>query len=120
MAPRTFLILEKDGDLRSLHRLKLLKQFPGCSVLEVASCAAALTALERFPADAVVVNQSAQDCSGLEALARLRRDHPGLPLISVGPVDVEHAALEHGATRFLDDRHWEGLGAAVHDVLPPR
>lgn len=117
MAARRFIIVEKDDDLREIHRLKLEKRFQGCVVAEAASCADALTALAQAPADAVVVNQTALDCSGLEAVSRIRQAHATTPVISVGPERVAATALKNGATVFLDDRRWGELAATVAGVL---
>jgi diguanylate cyclase (GGDEF)-like protein len=70
----------------------------------VGDAGAALEALERRPADLVISDLHLPGLSGLELLARLRRDHPGTDCILVtGEASVESAveALRMGAADYL-------------------
>lgn len=119
MSSRSFVVLEKDEDLRAIYRRKIEQKFPGCIVVGVPSYAEAVDALALRAVDAVIVNQRVEDCTGLDALKNLRRSHATLPLVSVGPKAAEHAALQNGATVFLNDEKWKDLGTMLETVLSP-
>ncbi|MES2692040.1 MAG: response regulator [Verrucomicrobiota bacterium] len=111
-------MVEKDDDLRSLYRRKLEQKFQGCVVVEAPSGAEALDVLGHASIDAIVVNQAALDGTGLEVLQTIRRTDARIPLVSIGPAQVEGEALRSGATVFIDDRRWADLGKTVEEVLP--
>ena len=117
MPTRTFVVLEKDDDLRSLYRRKLLQKFPGSTVVEAASCAEAIETLERATVDAVVVNQAALDAKGVEILHLIRGHDAEVPLVAIGDAPLENAALSSGADVFVESSKWNDLGDAVETAL---
>ena len=117
---RTFIVLEKDDDLRSLYRRKLDRKFRGCTVIESASCAEALDSLAHATVDAIIVNQAALDARGSEILHIIRRVNADVPIVSIGDALFEHEAIGCGADIFVDAARWEDLGSAVEQALIQR
>lgn len=82
-------------------------------VVSVARLSEAIEYLERpgaMPA-AALLDLGLPDASGLEALERVRRDHPLLPIVVLtGHADTETAvrALENGAEDYLDKSSLDG------------
>ncbi len=115
-----FIVVEKDDDLRSIYRMKLEQKFPGCGVIETPSCSEALDAMGEMSIDAVIVDQTALDCSGLQALRNIRHVDARIPLVAIGQARMEEVARRNGATAFIDESRWSELGNTVEAVLEPR
>lgn len=116
-APKRFLVVERDDDLRFFYGRDLRAAFPGCSVVEAESCSGALASLAEARVDAAIVNQVATDARGPEILRRLRAECPDLPLISVGESTLKNDALKAGASAFVEAGKPQELGAAVQHAL---
>ena len=117
---RTFIVLEKDDDLRSLYRRKLEQKFRDCIVLEASSCSEAHEILGYADVDAIIVNQAALDARGVEMVRSIRRVHVDVPLVSIGDPPQADLVLSNGADIFVETQRWQELGSAVEQVLAQR
>lgn len=112
-----FLIVERDADLREIYRRKLRQFFPKATVIDVDSCAEALTRLAETRVDAAVVNQVAADMRGPALLRTLHQAWPSLPLVSIGETALESESLRAGAAVFIDASKAHELGPVVRHAL---
>lgn len=93
----------------------------GCRTEGAPDGTALLAALEREPADLVLLDVRLPDTSGVELLPRLRRLYPGLPVIIItayGDPETAGAALAGGALCVLEKPlETEELLPAVEQAL---
>lgn len=99
----------------------ILDSEPGFEVVaEAADGRQALTAVERFTPDVVVMDIRMPELDGLAATRQLRVTHPGVRILIVTTFDLDeyvYDALQAGAAGFLlKDARPNELIAAVHAV----
>ena len=100
----TFLVLDDDADMRFLHRRELQREFPGCTVVECATTAEALTRSADICLDAVLTDHSLCGDDGAVFIARLREQGMDCPVIMVtgsGDPKVHEGAYAAGATKVF-------------------
>jgi len=102
--------------------IALLQTVPGVTVVgEADSVAAAVAGVAATAADTVLLDLQLADGSGLEVLAAIKPQHPGLRVIVLSNFNSpqhRRASLAHGADLFLDKSQEFGRGCcccrAVH------
>jgi DNA-binding response OmpR family regulator len=98
LSPRSYTVLVVDDDtsIRFLCRVNL--ELDGCTVLEAASLAGARVELARGDIDVVLLDVHLGSESGLDLLAEIKRDRPGLPVAmltgSVGGPAIDGARAD--------------------------
>ncbi len=100
--PATILVVDDDADIRALLRRWLT--LDGFRVECVDSGEAALQSLTRMLPDAVCLDLELPGWSGNETLARIKAQHPRLPVLILtanGAVETVVAAMRSGAWDFL-------------------
>ena len=108
------LVVDDESMIRRSLRRRL--RYEGWQVTEAASGPAALAALERRPADLVILDIKMPGMDGMEVLRRLRAERPGLAVVMhTGHGDIETAvrAIQAGAAHFLE----KGGGGDIAAVL---
>ncbi|MCF8032998.1 MAG: response regulator [Desulfarculaceae bacterium] len=101
-APVPVLVIDDERDIRDGCQRILSRQ--GCSVDKAPDGAAGLEAMERSPADIVLLDLKMPGMDGLEVLKLLRQSHPQvLVIVITGYATVETAieAMKLGAYDFL-------------------
>ena len=96
------LVVDGDGDVRKVMRLVL--EWAGACVLEVGSGAAALAAIEHGRFDAICLDLSLGDVTGLTLLPELRRRQPEAGVIAISEATEAAAivaAVQAGAMAYL-------------------
>jgi two-component system, sensor histidine kinase len=92
---RRLLVLDDDADVRASYAHALTSL--GCEVACAATLNEALEALQRHDPEVALVDfRLAEDCNGLQAIARLRAARPALVAVIVS-ADVSHALKEQAA-----------------------
>ena len=86
--------------------IALLQTVPGVTVVgEADSVAAAVAGVAATAADTVLLDLQLADGSGLEVLAAIKPQHPGLRVIVLSNLNSpqhQRASYAHGADLFLD------------------
>jgi PAS domain S-box-containing protein len=107
-APGRILILEDDSCYAELLSFKLRAEWPECGLRMVGNEADFKAAIGREAFDLIISDYSMPHFNGLEALAFVRENHPGIPFVIVsGNINDELAveSLKAGATDYvLKDR----------------
>lgn len=115
------LIIDDHPIMRHGVRQLIERRWPEAQVAEAENLAEALTLPSDEPWDAIVLDLSLPDASGLEGLTRLRRGLPATPMLvlSVHNEDAYAArALQLGAAGYLTKERATGeLGTALERVL---
>ncbi len=94
------LVVENDEDMLTIIRGELDRL--GYRVTAVAGGDEAVEAAQRRPFDLPVTNMNLPDINGQEVIERVRRSHPGIPVIVVsGSSEAQAEAREMGVERFL-------------------
>lgn len=101
---------------------KLIEEMADIDLMGVASNGKiALKKIELSPPDLVLMDMAMPEMDGLEALERIKADHPGVEVIMVSGVDRESAtltvkALEMGALDFISKPRSSSPDAAVEQL----
>ena len=99
------LIIEDDVALRQTLTKHL--EHVGHAVRQASQGSEAISALERMPADLVIVDIFMPGQGGLQTIGRVKQDWPGIRIIAISgasanaSLDVEAHALALGADSFL-------------------
>ena len=97
------MVVDDDADMRALLRDVLERD--GFLVGEHSSGNGLMSALDSWPADAIVLDNIMEGATGLDLLTPIRRRHPTTPVVLVtafGGSETEAAARSLGATHYLD------------------
>ena len=97
------LVVDDEPIIRRSLRRRL--RYEGWAVAEAASGPDALRALERQPADLVILDIKMPGMDGMEVLQRIRKQSPGIAVVMhTGHGDIETAvkATQAGAAHFLE------------------
>ncbi|GAA4975985.1 response regulator transcription factor [Actinoplanes utahensis] len=119
MTIRVLLVDDQDLMRRGLHRLLELE--PGIEVVGAAASGdAALALLEHIDVDVALVDARMPGMTGVELIARLTRDHPGVNALVLTTFDEDEfvfGSLRAGARGFLlKDASPEALVAAIRSA----
>jgi DNA-binding response OmpR family regulator len=90
MSSQTVLVVDDDPSIRLLCRVNL--ELEGCTVREAGSLDQARAELGRGNVDVVLLDVHVGSRDGVELLAELRRDRPGLP-VAMLTGSADHAVL---------------------------
>jgi two-component system nitrogen regulation response regulator NtrX len=97
------LIVDDEADIRS--SLKMILEYEEMESIEAADGPEALTRAAESAPDAVLLDIKMQGMDGLEVLAKLRANHPGLPIVMVsghGTIATAVEATRLGAFDFME------------------
>jgi CheY-like chemotaxis protein len=98
-------VVEDSAPVRE-RLVELITELEGCEVIgEAATCQAALNGVRRTRPDVAIFDIQLADGSGIEALARLRREQPqlrGIVLTNYATPQHQKASFQAGAEYFLD------------------
>jgi DNA-binding NarL/FixJ family response regulator len=115
------LLIESHSLVRLGARQLLRGRWPGCELIECATLAQALGLVRSGPWQAALLGLGLVDAAGLEALVRLHRAAPALPILVLGDqVETAYAAraLQLGAAGCLaKDRAVDELPLAIERVV---
>ena len=115
-SPPNFLIIDHNPDSRFLLVKTLLRKFPESGLNECADADTAVEILRREPIDAIVSHRTIE-VDGITLIRTLRAIKPEVPIVMVSSVDRTTAALEAGASRFLNYDEWLRIGSLVEVLL---
>jgi CheY-like chemotaxis protein/MinD-like ATPase involved in chromosome partitioning or flagellar assembly len=113
------LLVEDDEDLARLMQRTLPRASKrGMEVLWAPQLDAAIAQLRSSRFDAILLDLSLPDSSGLDTLLRIRRHSPDLPIVVLTAVDDDATALSavgHGAQDYIPKTEWrpESLARAI-------
>ena len=121
-APREVLIADDHPLFRDALTRAVLGALPGAVVHGAASVPTLLALIEAHPqAELLLMDLHMPGARGFSALAHIRGQHPGLPIVVVSAHEeaaVVRRALAHGASGYLAKAAAvEDIGAAVRAVL---
>ncbi len=111
-----FLIVDDNADARSLLTRTLIRKFPQCIASECGDADTAVFIASTEKLAAIVVHR-AGEVTGLEMIPLLRKVARTTPIVYVSGIDRSRAALEAGATAFLNYDAWLGLGTLIAGLL---
>ena len=103
MSRPRILIVDDEADIRS--SLKMILEYEEMESVEAADGPEALAKAAETAPDAVLLDIKMQGMDGLEALAKLRAKHPGLPIVMVsghGTIATAVEATRLGAFDFME------------------
>jgi len=117
------LIIEDDAEFRNTLAGLLCESFPSADLLEAVDGEEALAHLVAMVPDLVVTDLRLPGQSGLQVTAKIRGDHPHLPVIvltSYHDPEYEEAAYAAGATHFVSKHTTSAdeILRLVHSILP--
>jgi two-component system invasion response regulator UvrY len=115
------LLVDDSEEVRRSVRAVLADAFAGATIGEAGGAVEALGAVSREPWDAVLLDLSLPDRSGMETLRELHRLHPALPVVvmSFHPEAAYAAAVRAaGAAGYVAKGSApEAIAAALADAL---
>jgi CheY-like chemotaxis protein len=104
--PMKKVLIVDDSALVRQRLCALLDEAPGLRIVgEAADAAGALAAVNRLTPDVVVLDIRMPGPSGIEALERIKKDHPGILVIMLTNYDFDHyrrRCLASGADYFFN------------------
>src|SRR3954451_5846037 len=107
--PRTFLVIDDNGDGRALLAKTILRKFPAAIVQECQNAASAVSIAGRDGLDAIVVHRL-WDMDGATLIRTLRHINQDVPIIAVSGIDRAQEAIAAGASRFVLYDEWLRIG----------
>ncbi|HZS85223.1 MAG TPA: response regulator [Stellaceae bacterium] len=115
-APSSSVLLVDDDPMVAGGTVAMLRHL-GHRVIEASSGAAALEILEAQPVDLVITDHAMPGMSGVELAERIRRSHPGLPVIlATGYADLARGE-DHGLPRLDKPYRLEKLAALIASLI---
>ena len=112
------LIVDDEAVIRRSLRRRL--RYEGWRVSEAASGPEALAALEKEPADLVILDIKMPGMDGMEVLQKIRAESPGVAVVMhTGHGDIETAvkAIQAGAAHFLEKGGGSDIGACLRMAI---
>jgi CheY-like chemotaxis protein len=117
--PNRFLIVDDNPDSRFLLVKTLLRKFPQAVLQETRDAQSSIALARSETLDALVVHRAAE-MDGLTLVRLLREANPSVPIVMVSGIDRTQAALEAGATTFLNYDAWLRIGTMVAQLVAER
>lgn len=117
-ADLSVLVVDDEAVIRRSLRRRL--RYEGWRVAEAASGPEALAALEKEPADLVILDIKMPGMDGMEVLQRLRAERPSVAVVMhTGHGDIETAvrAIQAGAAHFLEKGGGSDIGACLRMAI---
>jgi DNA-binding response OmpR family regulator len=111
-----FLIIDDNGDSRSLLVRTLIRKLPAAVVQECQHADPAVT-LARSGKFSAIITHRTFEFDGIALVALLRAANPAVPILMVSGRDRENDALGAGATRFMSYDEWLRLGNVMAALL---
>jgi CheY-like chemotaxis protein len=111
-------VVDDNSDGRLFLSKTLLESFPRAEIVECEHSDAVLHELQ-CGKTAVFLLHRATDADGLPLVEMLRAASPTIPIIYLSGIDRTDAALEAGATTFLQYDQYRLIGQIVRDILRP-
>jgi DNA-binding NtrC family response regulator len=114
-----FLVIDFQRDSRFLLVKTLARKFPDAVIRE---CEDAVQAVQmaRTQDVACIVTHRTFETPGAELVRQLREVDPNVPIVMVSGLDRQRAAMEAGATSFLNYDEWLRIGSIVDAHLKSR
>ncbi|MGH7947476.1 MAG: response regulator transcription factor [Opitutaceae bacterium] len=113
------MIVDDNPDSRFLLVKTLLRKFPQAILQETQDGESALALVRSDSLNAVVVHRAAE-IDGITLVRMLRRTNPTVPIVMVSGLDRSQAAIEAGATTFLNYDAWLRIGTVVSELVSSR
>jgi len=110
------LVVDADKDLRFLFVRKLVREFPGCTVMETEDPEDALRRVKLQEYDAIFVHR-AIGADAVTVIRNIREERPSVQLIAVSTIDRSAEVLAAGANAFYDFDQWHLIGPKLAAVL---
>lgn len=114
-----FLVIDFQRESRFLLVKTLLRKFPGATIRECEDAAQAVL-LARAQDIACIVTHRTFETTGAELVRQLREVDPDVPIVMVSGLDREKAAIDAGATSFLNYDEWLRIGTIVERHMAKR
>lgn len=108
------LVVDDEAVIRRSLRRRL--RYEGWTVSEAASGPEALAALEREPADLVILDIKMPGMDGMEVLQRIRATRPSVAVVmhtGHGDIEIAVRAIQAGAAHFLEKGGGGDIGACL-------
>ena len=116
---RQFRVIDDNADSRFLLVKTLLRKFPQALLQECQDSDVAIVAARNAKLDAIVAHR-ASDVDGPTLVRLLRHTNAIVPIVMVSGLDRTAAAMEAGASAFLNYDEWLRIGTVVADLLLPK
>jgi CheY-like chemotaxis protein len=101
--PCHVILVDDEEVLRTFMRRVIVRVQPTATVTAVSNAHAALQAFEQHGADLLIADCNMPGMDGITLIRHIRSRDTAVPIVAVsGYVDRERAAMEAGATRFLE------------------
>lgn len=114
-----FLVVDFQRESRYLLVKTLLRKFPKATIREVEDAQQAIQ-MARTQDIACIVTHRTFETPGVELVRQLREVDPVVPIVMVSGYDRQKAALEAGATSFLNYDEWLRVGTVVEEHMAAR
>jgi DNA-binding NtrC family response regulator len=114
-----FLVIDFQRDSRFLLVKTLARKFPEAVIRECEDAAQAVQ-MARTQDVACIVTHRTFETPGAELVRQLREVDPSVPIVMVSGLDRQRAAMEAGATSFLNYDEWLRIGSIVDAHLKSR
>jgi DNA-binding NtrC family response regulator len=114
-----FLVIDFQRESRFLLVKTLLRKFPGAVIRECEDAEQAVR-LARAQDIACIVTHRTFETPGADLVRKLREVDPDVPIVMVSGLDRERAAIDAGATSFLNYDEWLRVGTIVERHMTKR
>jgi DNA-binding response OmpR family regulator len=110
------LVVDLNADSRSLLERTLRRKFPDGTVLQCQEADEAVRYVKDGAVDLIIAHRTF-DLEGAPLVRLLRNTNPALPIIMISGIGREEAALEAGATCFLQYDAWLRLPSVAEQLI---
>ncbi|PTX92684.1 response regulator [Opitutus sp. ER46] len=114
-----FLVVDFQRESRFLLVKTLLRKFPQAVIRECEDAEQAIQ-MARTQDVACIVTHRTFETAGADLVRALREVDPDVPIVMVSGIDREKAALDAGATSFLNYDEWLRIGSIVEVHMASR
>lgn len=114
-----FLVVDFQRESRFLLVKTLLRKFPGAVIRECEDAEQAVQ-MARTQDVACVITHRTFDTSGADLVRAIRGVDPDVPIVMVSGMDRAKAALDAGATSFLNYDEWLRIGTIAERHMRAR
>lgn len=114
-----FLVVDFQRESRFLLVRTLLRKFPRAVIRECEDAEQAVQ-MARTQDVACIITHRTFDTNGVDLVRQLRDVDPAVPIVMVSGMDRAKAAIDAGATSFLNYDEWLRIGTIVENHLASR